>query len=152
MYEITLPMVAAQLIAPPLMGTMAASMSVQSSPGPPSVCSGHMSSVSAATSYIGAGYLQPQCDMPEDDIYKYLMEMDYNDKKNPVKYEWKMMVDALNAFQFKVVAIDDYTDDDILKMVNRMKEGLVNSVCSWSAMHVSTHLVTSTYYAFFGET
>ena len=57
------------------------------------------------------------------------MEMDYSDKKNPVKYEWKLMVDALNAFQFKVVSIDDYTDDDILKMVNRMQEGLVNSVC-----------------------
>merc|ERR1712212_1363798 len=68
------------------------------------------------------------CDMSEADIYRFLMEMDYADKKNPVKYEWKLVVDALNAFQFKVVSIDDYTDHDILAMLERMQEGLVNSI------------------------
>ena len=82
------------------------------------------------TAYTGHGYEHLERDMEEDEIFKYLMEMDYSDKKNPVKYEWKLMVDALNALQPKVVSIDDYTDEDIRKMINRMKEGLVNSVCS----------------------
>merc|ERR1711971_183373 len=86
-----------------------------------------MGNISTSTAYTGNGY-NVECDMKEDDIYKYLMEMDYADKKNPVKYEWKLVVDALNGFQFKVISIDDYTDNDILKMVNRLQEGLVNSI------------------------
>ena len=100
------------------------SLSVPSSPAPPSVT---YSNLSANTAYTGMGVNNVES-MDEEQIYQYLMEMDYSDK-NPVKYEWKLMVDALNAFQFKVISIDDYTDDDILTMVNRMQEGLVNSVC-----------------------
>ena len=123
--SLQLPMVGQQLYH-----QQQSSLSVQSSPAPPSVCSqGHFSNISTNTAYTGIGFGNIESDMDQDQIYKYLMEMDYADKKNPVKYEWKLMVDALNAFQFKVVSIDDYTDDDILKMVNRMQEGLVNSVC-----------------------
>ena len=86
-----------------------------------------MSNWSTNTSYIGNNNLE--VDMEEDEIYKYLMELDYHDKKNPVKYEWKLQVDALNGFQFKVAAIDDYTDDDISKLIIRTQEGLTNSVC-----------------------
>eukprot|EP00485_Elphidium_margaritaceum_P004257 CAMPEP_0202695114 /NCGR_PEP_ID=MMETSP1385-20130828/8785_1 /ASSEMBLY_ACC=CAM_ASM_000861 /TAXON_ID=933848 /ORGANISM="Elphidium margaritaceum" /LENGTH=762 /DNA_ID=CAMNT_0049351077 /DNA_START=56 /DNA_END=2344 /DNA_ORIENTATION=- len=122
--NLQLPLVGGQLYA------QLRELSVASSPAPPSICSGgHLSQATTAyTAYTGYGYHNAERDMDEDEIYKYLMEMDYEDKKNPVRYEWKLMVDALNAFQFKVVSIDDYTDDDVLHMVQRVQEGVVNSI------------------------
>eukprot|EP01084_Bolivina_argentea_P238829 401278_1 len=78
------------------------------------------------TAYIGSNNLQ--IDMNIIEISKYLLEMDYSDKKNPVKYEWKLMVDALNALSNKIISIDDYTDNDILDMINKLNEGLKSSI------------------------
>ena len=91
----------------------------------------------------GTRIMAASCDMSEQDIYRFLMEMDYADKKNPVRYEWKLVVDALNAFQLKVVSIDDYTDQDILAMLERMREGLVNSIHDQSSglIKVACHLL-----------
>eukprot|EP01083_Nonionella_stella_P160399 524335_1 len=120
------------------------SSSVGSSPIAPSVASlGRFSNISTNTSYTGAyGHLDASIDMEFEEIHRYLMCMDYSDKKNPVKYEWKLIVNALNAFQFKVISIDDYTDNDILNMVNQIREGLMNSIADQRSglIKVACHL------------
>ncbi len=87
------------------------------------------SMVSTNTSYTGGNDNNNSInDMSINEISKYLLETDYSAKKNPVKYEWKLMGDVLNISAYKIQSIDDYTDNDILYMINKLITGLNSSI------------------------